>query len=106
MSKRKVTVVWFEVNLQGQPRAFFFRTRRNNDNPNLPMAYTPSQTSSKRLNRVARDLSRSAFQPFTCEVSAEPDIMLGWSLIREERLYIPPPMGTKRAGQPHADAPR
>ena len=106
MSKRKVTVVWFEVNLQGQPRAYFFRTRKNNDNPNLPMAYTPGQSSSKRLNRLARDLSRSAFCPFTCEVSAEPDIVLGWSLIREERLYIPPPMGTKRARQPLSNVPR
>lgn len=101
MSKRKVTVVWFEVNQEGNPRAYFLRAGKG-----IPMAYTPSQTSSKRLNRLARDLSRSAFQPFTCEVSAQPDILVGWSLIREGRLYIPPQMGTQVTGQQLAGIPR
>lgn len=88
MSKRKVTVVWFEVNQKGQPRAYFYRTKKIDNGPldNLPTGYTPSQSSCGRLNRLARYLSRSAFKPFTCEVSAEKDIIVGWSLIREERL--------------------
>lgn len=101
MSKRKVTVVWFEVNQEGNPRVYFLRSGKG-----VPMAYTPSMTSSKRLNKLARRLSRNISEPFTCEVSSMPDILVGWSLIREERLYTPPQLGTQIAGQQLAGVPR
>jgi hypothetical protein len=89
MKHRKITALWVEVDLKGYPRVYVMRTRTSMEWSQLPRAYTPTSSSLKRINSLARNLSRSTL-PFTCEISNEPDILMGWSLIREERLYIPP----------------
>ena len=105
MSKRKVQTIWFEVTMQGNPKAWFFRNSKPGKSA-LPSAYTPSRSSCNRLNRLAHRLSRSALQPFSCEITADKDIIVGWSLIREERLYIPPQMGTQITGHHLVNVPK
>jgi hypothetical protein len=90
MKRRKITVLWVEVDLKGNPRVYVLRNRTEKEFSELLAAYTPSPSSLRRMTRLAHSLSENALQPFTCAISIEPKILVGWSLIREERLYIPP----------------
>lgn len=74
--KKPIRAFWFELAPNGKLRALVLRT-------NLPRAYSPTPASVARINRVAIDLTRSAFAPYICEPSNM--TACGWVLHRSER---------------------
>lgn len=86
--KRNIRAFWFEIDEQFRPRAVVLRDRKGNK-PLLPTTYCPTNASRLRINRVAKDLSRSAFSSYFCEVENF-GCFMGWVLQRKATFSFPP----------------
>jgi hypothetical protein len=94
--KRNINAFWFEVDEQLRPRAVVLRDRRG-DEPNLVTSYCPTPSSRLRINRVAKELSQSAFSPYFCEPESFA-VLVGWVMHRkpsyrpqDSQAVYPPP---------------
>ena len=97
--KRNIRAFWLEGLSNGMTRIYVLRDRRPNDNKIPLYSYSPSPASLKRVKKVAKVVTRSAFALYECEPIDDDSVLVGWVLRRLNEAVYPPPMGTLNGGQ-------